>query len=69
MTSFSELCNDLLVDEKENDGKLSFDTFDLSSILNNCSALMASPDIDLDNLVTSENGRYILVNWYTFILI
>jgi hypothetical protein len=51
-----------LVDEKENDGKLSFDTFDLTSIMNNCSALMASPDIELHNLVTSENGMCILVN-------
>lgn len=49
------MCNDLLVDEKENNGKLSFDTFDLSSILN-CSALMACPDIEQDNPVTTENG-------------
>lgn len=45
------------MDEKENNGKLSFDTFDLTSIMS-CSALMASPDIDQDNLVPSENGKF-----------
>ncbi|XP_022171117.1 TATA-binding protein-associated factor 172 [Myzus persicae] len=49
-----ELYSDLQVDEKENDGKLCFDTFDLASIMN-CSALMASTDIEQDNPVTSEN--------------
>lgn len=52
---FLELCNDLQVDEKESDDKLSFDTFDLTTIMN-CSALTASPDIDQDNPVTLENG-------------
>lgn len=33
------------MDEKENDGKLSFDTFDLTSIMN-CSALVASTDTE-----------------------
>lgn len=45
------------MDEKENDGKLSFDTFDLNMIMS-CSALMASTDIDQDNSVTSENGKF-----------
>jgi len=58
---FLELYNDLQVDEKENDGKLSFDTFDLTNVMN-CSALMASPDIDQDNPITSENGTFHLVN-------
>jgi len=58
---FTEPYNDLQVDEKENDGKLSFDTFDLTNIMN-CSALMASPDIDQDNPITSENGTFHLVN-------
>lgn len=44
------------VDEKENDDKLSFDTFDLTSIMN-CSALMASPDIEQDNPDSLENGK------------
>lgn len=48
-----EVYHDLQVDEKEN-GKLSFDTFDLTNVMN-CSALMASPDIDQDNPITSEN--------------
>lgn len=46
----------MLVDEKENNGKLSFDTFDLTTIMN-CCALMASPDIEQDNSVTPENGN------------
>jgi len=54
---FIELYSDLQVDEKENDGKLCFDTFDLTSIMN-CSALMASTDIEQDNPVTSENGNF-----------
>lgn len=54
---FLEPYSDLQVDEKENDGKLCFDTFDLTAIMN-CSALMASPDIEQDNPVTSENGNF-----------
>lgn len=54
---FIELYSDLQVDEKENDGKLCFDTFDLTAIMN-CSALMASPDIEQDIPVTSENGNF-----------
>lgn len=52
----SELCYDLLVDEKENNDKLSFDTFDLTSIMN-CSALIASTDIEQDNQLINKNGK------------
>lgn len=58
--NFSEICNDLQVDEKEYDGKLSFDTFDLTYIMN-CFALMASSDVEQDNTVTSENGKFYLM--------
>lgn len=60
---FSEPCYDLQVDEKESNGKLSFATFDLNLVMN-CSALMASPDIEQDNPVTSENGNVFLIKIY-----
>lgn len=44
------------MDEKENNGKLSFDTFDLTSIMN-CSALMAFTDIEQYSQTVTGNGK------------
>lgn len=44
------------MEEKENNGKFSFDTFDLNTIMN-CCILIASHDIEHANPVTSENGN------------
>lgn len=62
---FIELYSDLQVDEKENDGKLCFDTFDLTAVMN-CSALMASTYIEQDNPVTSENGNFYLITEHNY---
>lgn len=51
----------MLVDEKENDGRLSFDTFDLTSIMS-YSALMGSQDLELDNQIISNNGKIFIIS-------